>query len=290
MPLAPAQRLLGKPGLIKLVFVANHDGVGATDRVIELLRPTLAPLGLEADNSKQDALDVADQQGAAFMSIFTTFGSFSIAAGILLIFLIFVMLAAERRAELGIARAIGTRRSHLVQMFLYEGLAYDLLAAAVGALLGIAVAYVMVLAMAAAFSASSDVTITYAVRLTSVVIAYAVGVLLTLAVVAFSAWRVSRMNIVSAIRNLPEPPAANARRTRWLLGAAGLALGGAPGRLGRQIQRWHRPRLRCPLRGTRARADRAGAGSERSAGLHQRRVRARRVVRPAHEPLAAWAT
>ena len=67
------------------------------------------------------------------MSFFTTFGSFSIAAGILLIFLIFVMLAAERRGELGIARAVGTRRGHLVQMFLFEGLAYDLLAAAVGA-------------------------------------------------------------------------------------------------------------------------------------------------------------
>ena len=40
--------------------------------------------------------------------------SFSIAAGILLIFLIFVMLAAERRGELGIARAVGTRRGHLV--------------------------------------------------------------------------------------------------------------------------------------------------------------------------------
>ena len=53
--------------------------------------------------------------------MFTTFGSFSIAAGILLIFLIFVMLAAERRSELGIARAVGTRRSHLVQTFLFEG-------------------------------------------------------------------------------------------------------------------------------------------------------------------------
>ena len=54
------------------------------------------------------------RQGAVFMSFFTTFGSFSIAAGILLIFLIFVMLAAERRGELGIARAVGTRRGHLV--------------------------------------------------------------------------------------------------------------------------------------------------------------------------------
>ena len=66
------------------------------------------------------------------MAFFTTFGSFSIAAGILLIFLIFVMLAAERRGEIGMARAIGTRRGHLVEMFVFEGAAYDLAAAAVG--------------------------------------------------------------------------------------------------------------------------------------------------------------
>ena len=78
------------------------------------------------------------------MAFFTTFGTFSIAAGILLIFLIFVMLAAERRGELGIARAIGTRRGHLVEMFVFEGVAYDLAAAVVGALLGAGVAYGMV--------------------------------------------------------------------------------------------------------------------------------------------------
>ena len=51
------------------------------------------------------------------------------------------MLAAERRGELGIARAIGTRRGQLVQMFLFEGAAYDLLAAAVGAASALAVAF-----------------------------------------------------------------------------------------------------------------------------------------------------
>lgn len=225
MPLARAQTLLGKPGLIKAVFVSNRDGVGATDEVVKLLTSTVAPLGLEADNTKQDALEQADSAGAAFMSIFTTFGSFSIAAGILLIFLIFVMLAAERRGELGIARAVGTRRGHLVQMFLYEGIAYDLVAAAVGALIGIAVAYGMVVVMASAFSTAFDFRISYSVKPASVVVAYAIGVLLTLVVVAFSAWRVSRMNIVTAIRNLPEPRVEKSRRRSWLLGVAGVALG-----------------------------------------------------------------
>src|SRR6185312_8759461 len=102
------------------------------------------------------ALKAADEAGSAFMAFFTTFGSFSIAAGILLIFLIFVMLAAERRSELGIARAVGTRRGHLVQLFLYEGVAYDLLAAVVGVGLGAAVAYGMVLGLASAFASMGD--------------------------------------------------------------------------------------------------------------------------------------
>ena len=142
------------------------------------------------------------------MSFFTTFGSFSIAAGILLIFLIFVMLAAERRGELGIARAVGTRRGHLVQMFLFEGArlrpARGRRRRAArrrgrlrdGARDGERVR-----------SSGATSTIAYSVSRRASSSRTRIGVLLTLVVVAFSAWRVSRMNIVTAIRNLPEPPA-----------------------------------------------------------------------------------
>ena len=205
MPLGPAQRLLHKPGLVKALFVSNTGGVGASDEVIKLLQPIVGPLGLESDNTRQDSLETADAQGATFMALFTTFGSFSIAAGILLIFLVFVMLAAERRAELGIARAVGTRRRHLTSMFVFEGLAYDLLAALVGALVGLGIAYGMVLVIAAAFGETADVTISYSVRPESVVVAYAIGVLLTLAVVAFSAMRVSRMNSTFVLRESVRP-------------------------------------------------------------------------------------
>ena len=178
-----------------------------SDEVVRLLEPTLTPLGLEADPEKEDLLAQADEEGAGFISLFTTFGSFSIVAGILLIFLIFVMLAAERRGELGIARAVGTRRSHLVQTYLFEGVAYDVVAAVVGILLGVAVAYGMVFAMAQALQAF-DVELRFDVTAESLVLAYALGVLLTLIVVTVSAWRVSMLNIATAIRNLPEPPEA----------------------------------------------------------------------------------
>jgi putative ABC transport system permease protein len=227
MPLRRAQLLVGRPGEIEHVLVSNRgdaeSGAKLSDEVMELLRPRIGPIGLVSAPVKEDGLEEADAQGSAFLAMFTTFGSFSIAAGILLIFLIFVMLAAERRGELGIARAVGTRRSHLVKMYVFEGFTYDLAAAAVGILLGIAVAYGMVIAMTAALAAF-DIKIGFAVTLESAVLAYALGVLLTLVVVTVSAWRVSVLNIATAVRNLPEPPKAR-RRSGWIFPVLGVVLG-----------------------------------------------------------------
>ena len=225
MPLARAQTLLHKPGLIDGIYLANRGGVATTDKVVKALNPTVSALGLETDKTKQDALNAADSTGAAFVSFFTTFGAFSIAAGILLIFLIFVLLAAERRSELGIARAVGTRRGHLVQMFLYEGAGYDLVAALVGAALGVLVAYAMVLGMGGLFASVPGFHLAFAVKPASLVVAYTIGVLLTLGVVAFSAWRVSRMNIVSAIRDLPDQLVAMSTRRKRIGGLLIIALG-----------------------------------------------------------------
>jgi putative ABC transport system permease protein len=228
MQLKDAQRVLGREGEIRYVMISNRgdeiDGARLTEQVISTVNPTLRPFGLEADPIKQDALDEADAEGNAFMSVFTTFGSFSIFAGAMLIFLIFVMLAAERRGELGIARAVGTRRGHLIQMYLYEGMAYDLVAALVGALVGVAVAFAMVLVIASALD-FTGLEVQRDARPQSLVVAYLVGVLLTFLIVTFSAWRVSRLNIVAAIRNTPEPAVRKSRKRRWIPGTLVLLLG-----------------------------------------------------------------
>ena len=230
MSLQGAQDLLGRPGSANQVLVSNAgnetSGVVHTDAVEAAIDGAVAPLGLDAQPTKRDGLDAADATGNVFVQLFTTFGSFSMAAGILLIFLIFVMLAAERRPEMGMARAVGTQRRHLVQTFLYEGAAYDLMAAAVGAVLGIAISWVMVRSVASAFT-DGGLDLSYSVSARSLLIAYAIGVLLTLAVVTASAWRVSRLNIVSAIRDLPEAAETGHRWTRWVGVAAGVMLGAA---------------------------------------------------------------
>ncbi len=173
--------------------------------------------------SKQTLLAIGTVGGSIFTSIFSLFGFFSILAGILLIFLIFVMLATERRSEMGMARAIGMQRTNLVQMFLVEGMVYDLLAAAIGVLLGLGVTYAMVGFLGDIFNRltnqisstqSTIFTFQFSAAPTSVVIGYCLGVLLTFIVVTLAAWRVSRLNIVSAIRDLPEE-SADARRS-WI--------------------------------------------------------------------------
>ena len=57
-------------------------------------------------------------------SLFLFIASFSIIAGIMLLVNIFVMLADERRAQLGMLRAMGMRRRRVTAGFAVEGVVY----------------------------------------------------------------------------------------------------------------------------------------------------------------------
>ena len=64
--------------------------------------------GAEIAFSKKEFIELGELIGSIFVTIFLIFGLFSIAAGVMLIFLIFIMLAAERRGH-------GPRRAALVE-------------------------------------------------------------------------------------------------------------------------------------------------------------------------------
>jgi putative ABC transport system permease protein len=160
---------------------------------------------LVVEDIKRDTLDMADMAASTFTAVFVVSGLFGITAGLVLIFLIFVMLAAERKSEMGMARAVGAQRGRLVEMFVFEGTAYDLVAAAVGVALGVATGLIVALTLGRAF-AGVDLDIFARVSLRSLLVSYSLGMLVTFATVLVSANRVSHLNIVSAIRDLPEPP------------------------------------------------------------------------------------
>ncbi len=200
--------LTGQAESADVVFVTNHgderSGAERSDAAMRKLKAALRGSRFEAEASKQDGLDFAQLFGSLFTTFFVVFGLFSIAAGILLIFLIFTMLAAERKPEMGMARAVGAKRRQIVESFLAEGLGYDLGSAVVGLLAGMGVTVLMVWFLK--FNLGDEVTDVLEVHfsLRGLVVSFCLGVIATFIVIFFASWRASRLNIVAAIRDLPE--------------------------------------------------------------------------------------
>lgn len=216
------QKLFNRPGEADFIAVANrggvHGGIKVSNSVTAKLENALNGTPYSVDALKSKAVDSAELTGNILMTFFLVLGLFSIAAGVLLTVMIFVMLAAERKTEMGISRAIGTKRRHLVESFMSEGMGYNMLAAAVGVGLGVLVA--MLVAGVMTILLGQYVSIESSVTLRSLVMSYSLGVSLTFLTVVFSSWRVSNLNIVRAIRDLPEPEKRPGRRSLFF----GLAL------------------------------------------------------------------
>lgn len=179
---------------------------------------------------KADSLEDAELIASVFTTLFLFMGSFSVAAGILLIFLIFAMLAEERKPEMGIARAVGMQRNDLIQMFISEGMVYNMGAAVVGVVLGLLFALGFIAALNQGFE-SFGFVFTWTVTIKSLVISACIGIVITFITVVFSSFRASRLNIVAAIRDIPEAryeetyPLTPWRVVRNILGVFTTAIG-----------------------------------------------------------------
>lgn len=217
--LATAQPLENLSGTtVNFLAVTNAGslsaGVGLSDSVSQQLNATLkaihAPPAIAAHELLQRAVNSAQTAASSLESLFLVLGLFSIVAGAMLVVGIFVMLAEERKGEMGMLRAVGLRRRQLVMTYYFEGLAYSAGSALAGTLLGIVVGYGLVRAyvlFAGTGQGLGNALIdSFAFTGQSLVISYFVGFLLTLVVITIASSRVSRLNIVRAIRSQPEPP------------------------------------------------------------------------------------
>jgi putative ABC transport system permease protein len=217
MPLAAAQAFFGQPDQVSAVLVSNGGDAESGADQDEVARALLAGVadGLVVNSVKVAALEAAATSAEFITTLFITFGTFSIFSGILLIFLIFSVLAAERQSELGMSRAVGQQRADLVRQFVTEGLIYNVVAAAAGVVLGVGAAYLLAGTILDLLSGGAQLDITPRVSLRSIGIGYTLGVVITFITVTISAVRISRVNIIAAIRNLNLPSLP--RESQWTL-------------------------------------------------------------------------
>ncbi len=227
------QGALNATGRINTITVANVGGVTEgylrSDEAVQQLEAHLPPMpAFTVSKIKADAIDSATRNVDQLSQLFVLLGVFTIIAGVLLIINIFVMLAEERKGEMGVARALGMRRTNLVQSFVSEGLLYALLSSLVGTFAGLLVAGVILWGFSQVFPPDAFGGVAFVLTWTwsDLIQGFAIGFLITMATIGIASWRVSKLNIVRAIRDIPEP--VPHRSTRRQLGiGAGLAVLGA---------------------------------------------------------------
>ncbi|HYP22508.1 MAG TPA: FtsX-like permease family protein [Actinomycetota bacterium] len=217
------------------VLVSNRGGVdeGAalSEEVAELIRERVTGTlnALQVETYKQDVLDAAEEQGQMFSELFLGIGSFAVIAGVLLLVNIFVMLAEERKSQLGMLRAVGLRRSDLVRSFYIQGGIYSVPSGILGALLGIGVGYAIVVVAAPIFGGIGDFSLDlrFSMEPASIVTGLCTGILIALVTVFGTSLRISRINIIRAIRDLPDPKQEKTRTSALVAGCLAAAGAGA---------------------------------------------------------------
>jgi putative ABC transport system permease protein len=218
-----------------LVLISNEGGVFEGAKLTHVVQPVIADRvsalpDTDVQSRKQDLLDRADANARTFVQLFGGIGAFSVIAGVLLLVNIFVMLADERKTELGMLRAVGLKRNHLVRAFGAEGGVYSLLAALTGAAAGLAVGRVVVVVAEGVFNAGQDARLRTSLRFTarpsSLVGGFVIGGAISLLTVWATSFRIGRLNVIRAIRDLPEPPTERRRSRALFIGAAGVVAGG----------------------------------------------------------------
>src|SRR5436309_332646 len=232
VPLATIQSAVGETGRINTITVANvggpKEGYLRSDDVVREMTPFLPQTPtFTISKAKADSIDGASRNIDQLSQVFVLLGFFTVIAGILLIINIFVMLAEERKGEMGVARALGMRRTNLVQSFVSEGLLYALLSSVIGTFTGLLVAGVILWGFSQVFGASAFGGTGFLLHWndSDLINGFAIGFLITMATIVIASWRVSKLNIVRAIRDIPEPIPHGSTRRQVAAGAAIAVLG-----------------------------------------------------------------
>lgn len=234
--LTSAQQLVGTPGAFSDIAIAADSGVSQTV-LAERVRAVL-PDGYEALTGKQLAKEGADSIKGALTFITTfllVFAGIALFVGSFIIVNTFSMLVAQRTRELALLRALGASRRQVTRSVLGEAIAVGVVAATVGLGIGVGVAYGLIALMSAI---GLDLGTTHLVFLPrTAVVAYVVGIVVTVFAAMGPARRAAKVPPVAALRDDVAMPEKSLRRRALLGGIAAVAgavlmvagLGGASG-------------------------------------------------------------
>lgn len=200
IPLAAAQELLATPGANQLVVSLHRTG--DTDGALAAIQAQLGGSGLEAYSWKQlsdfyeKTLQLYDRQFGVLQVIILVMVLLSVANTV-------NMSAFERLGEFGTLQALGNRQRDVFRLILLENAFLGLIGATLGTVTGIVLALAISaigIPMPPPPSANTGYTAMIRLDLANVATAFLIGVVATALAAIFPARRVSRTELVEALR------------------------------------------------------------------------------------------
>ncbi|WP_214020741.1 ABC transporter permease [Methanoculleus sp.] len=191
------------------LFTGIYGGEGEYDQVNVVVNDlneidTVKTAIEDGLNRKEDEVTVQDSSRmmesiTSTLSTMTTFvmaiAGISLLVAAVSIFNVMMMSVNERVREIGILRSIGTQRTEILRMFIYEATILGLVGAVIGAVASLIIGYVVVLGMvgtAEYFFAPGSIVY--------VPMAMAVGAAICIVTGVYPAWRASNLDPIEALR------------------------------------------------------------------------------------------
>ncbi len=162
--------------------------------------------------------DAAGELGRAqssFAAIAFLFGLVALMVGAFLVANTLAMTLRELTREIGLLRAAGATSRQVLGIFLRQGIAIGLLGSVVGVLAGIAIAVIMVGVLRSTRSVLID---GLPLNPVSLLLAFGLGLLVTVIGTAVPAIQAARLSPVDALRPTGQPSNTLWGRLRWLIG------------------------------------------------------------------------
>ncbi len=213
-----AQQLLVKPGQFNWINVAGVPGLSQDE-----LRSRVAKVVPTSDQAITGAAFTAESQDVfrQFFGIIGTvlliFGLVALFVGAFIIYNTFNIIVAQRTRELALLRAMGASRRQVLGSVTSEAAIVGMLASALGLLLGIGLATVLVSLLTSLGSGVNIDGLTYPPF--AFVNSFLVGTIVTVLSGMFPAWRASRVPPVAAMRDVSIDTTGRSRG-RLIVGAA----------------------------------------------------------------------
>ncbi|MEW6547708.1 MAG: ABC transporter permease [Bacillota bacterium] len=143
VPLSAAQRLTGTTRIRSIWVKADSPDAGPTvrDLITSLLEDRYRREGVVMATSMEEAISVLGQAMNTLTLLLASIAGVSLVVGGIGIMNIMLVSVTERTREIGLRKALGAKRAHIVQQFLLEAVILSLIGGAVGIACGAAGAW-----------------------------------------------------------------------------------------------------------------------------------------------------